>query len=86
MATVSTSMADDSGRERDGRGHFIPAVTAAEIADYLAEHRGASTGELAEAFDVSTDTVRRRCSELVEQGEVRTRDAGRTTFWQPIEE
>ena len=83
MASVTTGVTED--RTRDERGKFTPAVSLEAIEDYLREHRGASTGELADAFDVTTETIRRKCSTLEDRGRVRAREAGSGTFWQTAE-
>lgn len=79
----SGSGSDDT-RPRGESGQFSPAVTIDDIRDYLREHRGSSTGELACHFDVSTETIRRKCHKLEEQNDARGRK-GRGIFWQLTE-
>lgn len=88
MASVSQGMTSDrgDGRDRNEHGQYTQSVTLDTIEVYLREHCGAATGELAEAFDVTTETIRRKCRTLEEQGRVRARSAGPATFWQPVGE
>ena len=84
MASVSQGMT--AGRDRNDHGQYTESVTLDTIEAYLREHRGAATGEMAEAFDVTTETIRRKCRTLEEQGRVRARSAGPSTFWQLVDE
>lgn len=72
---------DEDTRLRSESGQFSPAVTLDDITAYLREHRGASTSELAQHFDVSTETIRRKCRRLESQDDARAR-AAHGIFWQ----
>lgn len=72
---------DEDTRPRSESGQFSSAVTLDDITAYLREHRGASTSELAQHFNVSTETIRRKCRRLESQDHARAR-AARGIFWQ----
>lgn len=73
---------------RDETGQFPSKVDPEDILAYLEEHRGAFTADLAEEFDVTSETIRRKCYALANEDAIRARQQGDSgpIFWQPLRE
>lgn len=69
-------------RERDDEsGQFTATVTDGEITGLLAEHNGAGTGEVADAFDIQQASAYRRLKRLEDAGRVESRKVGGSMLW-----
>lgn len=98
MPNQNTDGADNDGREtetedtepwerqsRNKSGQWGSSLRVADLRAYLNDDPlGDFTGAIADEFDVSADTVRRRCRELVDDGELLERKGSSEIFWQPI--
>lgn len=72
-------------QSRSETGQWGSELTVENLRAYLKEDPpGAGTGEIADEFGVSSDTVRRRCRELVREGEIIERPTGPSIFWQVV--
>lgn len=93
MGENSTDYGDSTNNntdppDRDESGTFVTKVTHEDLLAFIEERNGAFTAELATEFDVSSETIRRKCYTLTNQGEIRARqiESGKPIFWQPIRE
>lgn len=77
---------DDEQRERTEGGQYARTVTDENVLDALTtvhdEYPVATTGDVADLLDVSTEPVRRRLHDLHDEGRVERRKVGaRAVVW-----
>jgi predicted ArsR family transcriptional regulator len=70
-------------RKRGASGEFAEAVTLDDVLGVFATVEGpiATSGDVADALDCTTQTARRKLNQLREKGAIDSRVAGRTTVW-----
>ena len=71
-------------RERDEDGRITETTTPDAVLEYFEEVEAGvvSSGDVASAFDVTTETARNKLAVLHERGEIARRRVGRTdVFW-----
>ncbi len=81
-------MIDRDKRERNRSGRYAMSVTHEEVLDLFEEVRGPVIGspDIAEHFDVTTQTARNRLTELKDRGLVDSRRIGQATVWWRVNE
>jgi predicted ArsR family transcriptional regulator len=71
------------GREMDQEGRYKQKMTADEVYDVFDTVRGPviTAGDVADAFDTSTETARRRLRELYNDDRVEQRETRKRVLW-----
>ncbi len=71
------------GREMDREGRYKQKMTADEVYHVFDTVRGPviTAGDVADAFDTSTETARRRLRELYNDGRVEQRETRKRVLW-----
>lgn len=88
MEFVGWGMAEDDrtneeGRSVDREGRYQQKMTADEVYDVFDTVRGPviTAGDVADAFDCSAETARRRLRELHRNGRVENRETRKRVLW-----
>jgi predicted ArsR family transcriptional regulator len=77
-------------RKRDAEGKYTETATIDAVFDVLvnADDPVLTANEVAEAIGVTSETARRKLTELSEQGRVKRKDVGAraVVWWAPVDE
>lgn len=75
-------MAYSMPRERDEEsGQYTAAVDDDQLVEFLRDHKGAATRELADAFEYTRPAAYRRLTDLEDAGRVERREVGNSLLW-----
>jgi predicted ArsR family transcriptional regulator len=74
---------NEAGREMDQEGRYKQKMTADEVYEVFDTVRGPviTAGDVADAFDTSTETARRRLRELYNDDRVEQRETRKRVLW-----
>jgi predicted ArsR family transcriptional regulator len=74
---------NEAGREMNQEGRYKQKMTADEVYDVFDTVRGPviTAGDVADAFDTSTETARRRLRELYNDDRVEQRETRKRVLW-----
>lgn len=70
-------------RERDESGQYVESATPEDVLDVFDEVRGPviTSSDVADRFDITTESARQKLKRLVDRGDLEQRKAGRTTIY-----
>lgn len=74
-------------KERDeSSGRYTQSVSDDEIVEFVGKGSGATTSDVASAFDYERPSAYRRLRSLEEDGRVTSREVGNSLLWLPVDE